>query len=542
MKKLKKIAAFFTAFLVMFTALVTVAPAPVRGEEETSAVQEEVSADNGDTDEEEAVDVPRALADNSDTDNNGGTSSESGSDNNNNSNNGNNNNSNNSGSTSNKNDNSYTVTSGNPNEIVVKDVNTMSAGANGVAGIEFRVSFDENFKQAGRDYSIVSVHPSMNTSGPFIVDNAMHAIIEPENADENTNLHCGFVFNVKGDIKTAYYPIGFEVEYKTVSESGETIYFSVTKSIDVCLFGKEDETTTASDTAVSVPRIIVTGYETNPEKIMAGDEFELTVHLQNTSARTAVSNVKVTLGSANNEFLPSSGSSTEFIRSIGCGATKDIVMKMKAQANLDQKPYVLSVKCEYEGEKNAPYTAEESISVPVYQETKIKITDIEVMPPSIETYSQANIMFSINNTGKATLYNVQVSVDPECTSVESDGAYVGNIEPGNSRYADFMVTGVAPTTDDGMVKLFITYEDASGEAGSFDTEVELYVFEMVYNEFPPDDGMFEDPGPIEQEKSFPWVWLIVGVVVVIVVIVVTVVVIKKKKQKALEEELKDEIS
>ena len=72
---------------------------------------------------------------------------------------------------------------------------------------------------------------------------------------------------------------------------------------------------------------------------------------------------------------------------------------------------MLSVKCEYEGEKNAPYTAEESISIPVYQEAKAKVTDIEVMPMSIEVYSQANVMFSINNTGKSTLYNVQVAVD-----------------------------------------------------------------------------------------------------------------------------------
>lgn len=495
MKKLKGIAAVFMAFLVMFTVLVTTAPASVYAED-----GKETTAANTD----------------------------------------NNNNNNND-----KNDNSYVVTYGNPNEIIVDCVNTMSAGANGVAGIEFQVKFDPNFMQGDREYSIVSVRPKMNTSGPFIVDNAMHAIAEPnpENPEEYTKMHCGFVFNVKGDIKTAYYPISFEVEYKTVAASGETIYYSVDKAIDICLFGKEEETTTASDVATSVPRIIVTGYETNPEKVMAGDEFELTVHLQNTSSKTAVSNVKVTLSSTDNVFLPSSGSSTEFIRTIGSGATKDIVIKMKAQANLDQKPYVLSVKCEYEGEKNAPYTAEESISVPVYQEAKIKVTDIEVMPPSLETYSQANIMFSINNTGKATLYNVQVSVDPACTTVESDGAFVGNIEPGNTKYADFMVTGIAPTMDDGKVKLIITYEDSSGETGTFDTEVELYVYEPVYEEFPIEGDMgFEDPGMVEEQSGFPWLWLIVGVVVVIVVIIVTVVVIKKKKQKALEEELKDEIS
>lgn len=494
MKKLKGIAAAFMAFLVMFTVIVTTVPVSVYAEEETTTTAAEPETTTAAND---------------------------------------------------KSDNSYVVTYGNPNEIIVDCVNTMSAGANGVAGIEFQVKFDPNFMQSDREYSIVSVRPKMNTGGPFIVDNAMHAIAEPnpEKPEEFTKMHCGFVFNVKGDIKTAYYPISFEVEYKTVAADGGTIYYSVDKAIDICLFGKEEETTTASDVATSVPRIIVTGYETNPEKVMAGEEFELTVHLQNTSSRTAVNNVKVTLSSTDNVFLPSSGSSTEFIRSIGSGATKDIVMKMKAQANLDQKPYVLSVKCEYEGEKNSPYTAEESISVPVYQEAKMKITDIEVMPPSIETYSQANIMFSINNTGKATLYNVQVAVDPGCTTVESDGAFVGNIEPGNSKYADFMVTGIAPTMDDGKVKLIITYEDAAGEQGTFDTEVELFVFEPVYEDVPIDGNMgFEDPGMVEEPSGFPWLWLIIGVVVVIVVIIVTVVVIKKKKQKALEEELKDEIS
>lgn len=420
---------------------------------------------------------------------------------------------------------------GDENDIKIQDVITQSAGPNGVAGIGFRSVLQQ-------DGEILSVRPKMDTSSPFVVDNAMHEIMKPDpEKDEKTSFFTGFVFNVKGNVKTAYYPIAFEIEY---IKDGKT--FRVSKSVDIALYGNEEETTTASDTTASVPRIIVTGFETNPEKVMAGQEFELTVHLQNTSNKTAVSNIKVALSSASNEFLPSSGSSTEFIRSMGCGVTKDIVIKMKAQGNLEQKPYVLSVKCEYEGEKNAPYTAEESISIPVYQEAKAKITDIEVMPMSIEVYSQANVMFSINNTGKSTLYNVQVAVDSENPFVQGEESFVGNINSGATGYADFMVNGVAPTTDDGKVKIIVSYEDANGEVGTFDTEIDLYVYEPM----PIDPGMngeFVDPGFVEEEPSgFPWVWLVAGVAVVAVVIIVTVVVIKKKKQKALEEELEDEIS
>ncbi|MGN0513595.1 MAG: COG1361 S-layer family protein [Lachnospiraceae bacterium] len=426
---------------------------------------------------------------------------------------------------------------GDTNDVKIEGVITESAGAGGVAGIGFKVKLDDNYVPAGTQ--IKSVRPKADGSSPFVSNSCMFQIAEPDLNDTKKNeLWCGFVFDVKGNITTNYYSIPFEVEY--VKPDGLT--YRITKSIDVCLFGKEEETTT-SDVATSVPRIIVTGYETNPSKVMAGQEFELTVHLQNTSNRTAVSNVKVTLSSADNVFLPSSGSSTEFIRTINRGATKDIVIKMKAQASLEQKPYVLTVACEYEGEKNAAYTASESISIPVYQEAKLKVTDVEIMPESMEVYGQANVMFSINNTGKSTLYNVQVSVDPSCTSVQSDDAFIGNINSGSTGYADFMVTGIAPTTDDGKVKLIISYEDAAGEVGTFETEVNLFVYEPVYNDMPTGDEIFEDPGMMEEpSSSSSWIWILIGVAVVIVVIIVTVVLIKKAKKKALEKELNDEIS
>ncbi len=423
---------------------------------------------------------------------------------------------------------------GDANDIKVQDVITESAGANGVAGIGFRSVLQ-------KDGEIISVRPKMDTGSPFVVDNAMHEILTPDPAkDESKSFFTGFVFNVKGDVKTGYYPIAFEIEYKMGNDT-----YRVDKSIDIALFGIEEETTTASDSQVSVPRIIVTGFETNPEQVMAGEEFELTIHLQNTSNRTAVSNVKVSMSTANNEFLPASGSSTEFVRSISCGATKDIVIKMKAQGNLEQKPYVLTVACDYEGEKNAPYQASESISIPVYQEAKAKITDVEVMPESIEVYGQANVMFSINNTGKSPLYNVQVSVDKNNPYVQSDDSFVGNIQPGSTGYADFMVNGIAPTMDDGVVKIIISYEDSNGEVGTFEQEINLFVYEP-YVEDPGmmGDPMFEDPGMMMEEEpaGVSWIWIAVGIAVVVVVVIVTVVVIKNKKRKALEEELEDEIS
>lgn len=429
----------------------------------------------------------------------------------------------------------YDYLQGDANDVEIKDVMTQSASANGVAGISFRTVVEPMM-------NIISVRPKLDTSSPFVIDSAMYEIFKPEKGTaQEDSFVTGFVFNVKGNITTGYYPIAFEIEYEDKPEGQK---YRVDKTIDIALFGIEEETTTASDSAVSVPRIIVTGYETNPEKVMAGQEFELTIHLQNTSSKTAVTNVKTTLSTSGNEFLPTSGSSTEFIRSIGCGKTTDIVIKMSAQASLEQKPYVLTVECEYEGEKNAPYTASESISIPVYQEAKAKITDVEVMPMDIEVYSQANVMFSINNTGKTTLYNVQVTVDPENPYVQSEDSFVGNITEGSTGYADFMVTGISPTMDDGNVKVFVTYEDANGQTGTFETTIQLFVYEPYIGEYT-EDFYYQDDFMMEEETSSNGsgiIWIVVVVIVVIIIIVVTVNVINKKKQRDMEEDFEDEIS
>ena len=45
-------------------------------------------------------------------------------------------------------------------------------------------------------------------------------------------------------------------------------------------------------------KMIVTGYETDKDKVFSGDTFNLTIHVQNTSATTTVSNILFNLMAA----------------------------------------------------------------------------------------------------------------------------------------------------------------------------------------------------------------------------------------------------
>ena len=87
----------------------------------------------------------------------------------------------------------------------------------------------------------------------------------------------------------------------------------------------------------SVPRVIVTGFDTNPAEVHAGSDFTLTIHLKNTSKKTKVQNMLFELEAPTEgtdeqtsapAFLPTSGGDDLFVTnterlakgiSLGCG-------------------------------------------------------------------------------------------------------------------------------------------------------------------------------------------------------------------------------
>lgn len=419
------------------------------------------------------------------------------------------------------------VSQGRESDVLLSNLSAPDAMYGGTITVSFTVS-------TNYDFTAVSIDTS-GSDFPFIKNEKAYKILVPSEWSDQP-MTCTFDLDVKSNVKTGYYPLTFCVEYV---KHGRHMY--INKPIDIYIEGQpettEEPTTKEEETLPeSTPRVIVTGYTTNIEKVYAGDEFELKLSVKNTSSETEVSNLKVALGSANNEFLPSSGSSTMFVDSIPAGGTKDIVINMKAQASLEQKPYVLTVDMEYENSSRKQYTAKESISIPVYIETKLKVTSIEIMPEMLEVYGQANVMFNINNTGKSAISNVQVLLESEY--VQAEEVYVGNIAAGGTGYADFMVTGVAPTMDDGTVKMIITYEDSAGIAGSYETSMNLYVMEPMIPDFG-DDNMPVDL-PVEEPKKDTSIYIWIGIGVAAVILIIIIVVIKKKKKN--REELEDEIS
>ncbi|MCI9657056.1 MAG: hypothetical protein HFI14_00435 [Lachnospiraceae bacterium] len=349
----------------------------------------------------------------------------------------------------------------------------------------------------------------------------------------------------RSDVGNGYQKISFKVVYRdSEGRSQET-----TLDTYVQLNGTAG---VGADGQASVPRVIVTGFETEPADVHAGESFMLTLHLKNTSTATSVNNMIFEIVAAVEgkdedttyaAFLPTAGSSTIFVDSIGKNGTKDIQIEMEAKADLTQKPYAVDVNMSYEDEHVNAYTNKTSVSIPVKQEARVDISEPEVMPSSIEVGSESNIMFNIYNMGKTKLYNVQVKTDSE--TVNGGDAFIGNLDSGATGAVDIYVTGQSATTDEGLIKLLISYEDETGASTVIEKEVSLFVNEAMMEDFVGgDDMMTDDPmmdGGMAGGSGKYTVPIVIGVIV-LAGIIGTVFFLKRKKKKeqqSLEEDILD---
>ncbi|MCR5208776.1 MAG: hypothetical protein K6C99_01030 [Lachnospiraceae bacterium] len=429
------------------------------------------------------------------------------------------------------------------------------------------------------DVVITPVVDTSKSKWPFVIQTASDArVIDNISPAKSIEQSVGLAkqetwyFVVSSDAKTGVYPITFHAIYYRngeVEEADLKTYINITGKPSSGKLEKDEDEKPTEELKTSTPRIIVTGFTTDPATVMAGDTFDLTVTVKNTSDKTAVSNIQFDFKAAQegNEkettyeaFLPTSGSATLYVDRIGPGETTDLSIEMTARADLTQKPYVINLDMAYEDNKHNPYTAQSNVSIPVKQEARVDSGDVEITPEMVEVGQSVNVMFPVYNKGKTILYNVQVEFVSD--SFTGGSTFLGKLEPGATGSVDAMLDAVAATEDDGTVKAVISYEDEAGVVTEVEKDLTIYVSDayggdsMAMPEIDEDgdgimDGMdYDGDGIIDeyyepQKKSFSipwWIWLIAGLFgfAVIIVVIVIIVVSRKKRLAAELAKLDDE--
>ena len=312
------------------------------------------------------------------------------------------------------------------------------------------------------------------------------------------------------------------------------------------VYNSEPTVAGGGSASTSVPRVIVTGFSTEPGEVRAGSNFKLVVHLKNTSSRTGVSNMLFDFQAPSSgseaaaeapAFLPASGSSSIYLDSIPAGGTKDISIELNARADLVQKPYSISMSMKYEDSGAAQYEAQSSLAIPIRQEARFEFSKMQIAPDTVSVGEEANISCSLYNLGRVKMYNVKARFEGKM--IDTQEQFIGNLDAGATGTIDAIVTAKKATKGSEECKLVLTYEDDAGNVSTAEQKFKMTVLEETAVE---EAGMM--PEAVPEESGNP-VGLAAAVLAVIAAAAAgTVIFIKHRKKKireAEEEEMFDEV-
>ena len=349
---------------------------------------------------------------------------------------------------------------------------------------------------------------------------------------------------IRSDVYSGYYPIKFEINYRETA-TGELLKEEETFWVRIKNKEKdEDSSGEFNENDRTKARIVVDSFETVPKTIIAGEPFKLILRMKNASSSIAASNILFSLESEKVDnsaiFTTASGSSSVVVNSLGAGEVTELSIDLLSRAGIDQRSYSLTIKETYDSPEFKNASESVTIDIPIKQIARLNTGTMEVMPDNITVGSETNIMFPINNTGKVILYNVMVKF--EADSIQTTDTYVGNIKPGETGNVDVMVTGAAPTLDEGKVKVLITYEDENGEVQEAEEkELSLFVTEDMGEDMSMDIevGDFTDVPMEDTSLLAKYKIPIIAVAAVAAALGIFGVMTIRKKRKARQEE--DEI-
>lgn len=408
------------------------------------------------------------------------------------------------------------------------------------------MNFDVNVRNTGYktayDVRVDMVLSEDITKFPFEINDGNYNR-QMGNMNPDQTVAVPFSMAVREKAKSGYYPIKFKIRYRE-NENGN-FAAPVEDTFYVRVYGKDEADSLDSEAGENErtkARIIVDSFETDPAEIYAGQDFTLKVRMKNASNSIAASNILFTFESETVSdspvFTTVNGSNSVVVNSLAPGASDTLTIKFSSSPTAEQRSYTITINEQYDSPefKNAKEAVK--IAVGLKQEARLNTGTIEVMPDAISVGEESNVMFSINNTGKVMLYNVNAVF--EADSIQKNEAYVGNIEPGKSGNVDTMINGIAPTTDDGKVKLSITYEDENGKVSTVEKEIQLMVNEdQSMDESNVDDTWSSDdiqPEPSTTDK-LKHLAIPVGIVGVVLAAVILVVIRRKKKKAGMDDEI-----
>lgn len=340
----------------------------------------------------------------------------------------------------------------------------------------------------------VSVNLGDPQKAPFVFNNYNEKVTLQNNklADGTTNTAQSYLVNLNLPLTenrvNGNYPVVITAKYPiadgTIKMQEFTVFVKITDGQDPAGPGTEPTTEPTEPVApeepgggggggtggpTSQPKVIISNYQISPDPVNAGEKFNVTVTLENTSKSVTVKNITVTFKSQTTDLMPGDNTNTAYIEKIAPKKTADFTFSMSARADAKAGPQKIDIAIAYEDNQAAQLTAADEISVEVHQKIRLEY-DPPKFPSQVYMGDTTSASLNLYNKGKNALYNVTVTLDVPGLTPESS-AFLGNMESGTAKTADIYAS-VAADPGAGMDGMDGAMEGpADGGAAAYDEKV-----------------------------------------------------------------------
>ncbi len=234
-----------------------------------------------------------------------------------------------------------------------------------------------------------------------------------------------------------------------------------------------------NEETVDTPVIVMKDFKISSNKIVADDQFTVSVTVEN-SSKVAAKNVQVNIGDLSATTIGmTNASGNNYFDSITSKSTKTITYNLKAYEKIKTGSYPVKFKLAYKDTDGKDYTGEytyyiwvtgkETAKTPTEDKAMLSMGNIATLSRQFDTGEKFPISFNLTNTGKLDAKNIVVTAEcPEGIVPNSaNKQQILTLKPGESQPLSFTFSpNASSATQSYTIGFTIAYENGLEEEDS----------------------------------------------------------------------------
>ena len=358
----------------------------------------------------------------------------------------------------------------------------------------------------------VSLGLGSGASSPFVMANYEKTFemetVTPKNSNEEKELFLiEFTVKLSSERINGVYPVAVNIsgydDSGTPIDCSYTIYVTITD-------GKSNQVTQpAPEVATAEPVVYISNSVVQPDKVMAGEEFTLTVTLKNSLTTKSVKNMLVKIDTVNLHINLLENTNVFQVDKIPAGGETELTFRLGSDASIPAGKYNLNFTFNYDSSKTLNLSSSGSTIVEIHQPANMEL----VMPrfaQSVTVGETIPLSLQVMNMGRDPMYNVRCVVSGYGFAPSNTG-YIGTMDAGSSATTEVELYIIALNASKGnengsqygntVGTVTLIYEDETGQEYQQETQFETTVNRPVVEV--PQTASGED----EEEKAAGQWWI-----------------------------------